>query len=201
MPNSDSADQSGGPKEGARACLTCLTTALALAIAASFGIRYLREQSRVALERQQAAWRQKWFSDVKNGNCNVVVSDMRLLPMLAADSDCVANLVDVTFAMVNIEPADAKHISRLSNVQSIGFYDTRGAEHVLEHARDLPIQKLFFECAIVPGDCVRGLSEFPGLKQVRFEQVMDPDEIAILRTLPPTISVQIPDPSEDGPPT
>ena len=201
MPNSDSAIEPGSPRKGVRDCLTCLTTALALAIAAPFGIRYLHEQSRVALERQQAAWRQKWFSEVKNGKCHVVVSDMRLLPMLAADSDCVANLVDVTFSMVNIEPADAKDISRLSNVQSIGFYDTRGAEHVLEHARGLPIEKLFFECASVPDDSLRRLSEFPGLKQVHFEQVMEPDEIAILKTLPPRISVQIPDPAENGPPT
>lgn len=193
------ADSSSKSNRSSRSCLTCLAVLVLLAIALPLGISYLREQSRLAVERRQAEWRQKWFDDVKNGDAQVSVMDPLLLPMLANDADCVANLEYLHFAMVDIKPEDAKHVARLTNVKKIGFYDTRGADSVLKHARDLPIESLFFEIARLSGDSLRSLSDFPKLTKVHFEHVMYPDEIAILKTLRSDIAVEVPYPSENEP--
>jgi hypothetical protein len=170
-----------------------------LAIALPFAVSYLLEQSRLNIERRRAQWRQKWFDDVKNGDTQAMVMDSELLPMLANDPECVANLESLYFSCVTIAPEDAKHVARLTNVKDIGFYDTSGADVILDHAGGLPIESLFFECSPVSHDSLRALSEFSKLQKVHFEQGMSPDEIAILKELRPEIVVEIPYPSESEP--
>ncbi len=182
-----------------RGCMTCIILAVAFLIAVPFGALYLSEQERIAIERLRAQWRQEWFNRVKNGDNLARVSDPLLLPMLANDPDCVANLEELFFDMVEITPNDATYVSRLTNVKSIEFYDTRGMDYVLQHSRDLPIETFYFYTATLSDATLRSLSEFPKLKKVQFEREMHPDEIAILKTLPSHIVVEIPYPAKDEP--
>jgi hypothetical protein len=186
-------------RKPSRGCLACLTAAVVLGAFTTFGVRCLHEHSRVALERQELEQRQELLNGVKGGRRTVIVRDTRLLPMLADDPACVANLAEMTFSMVNITAGDAAQVSRLINVRSMVFYDTRGADYVLEHARGLPIERLFFEKARLSSDSLRSLSQFPRLKTVHFEYDVHPDEIAILRSLPPRITVETPHRFEVGP--
>ena len=195
----DAPESSPEPNRSSQSFLTYLVVLVLLAIALPLGISYLREQSRVAIERRQAEWRQKSFDDVKNGDTQVSVMDPMLLPMLAGDEDCVANLEHLHFSMVDIKPEDAIHVAHLTNVKDMGFYDTRGADFVLKHARALPIKSMFFEMARLSADSLRSLSGFPNLTKVHFEQGMDPDEFAILKTLRSDIVVETPYPFENEP--
>jgi hypothetical protein len=196
MAKSDRTAQFRKPPRG---CLSCLTTAVVFGILTPFGFRCLHEHSRVASEREELKRRQEVLNDVKGGRRTVIVSDARLLPMLADDPACVANLAEMTFSMVNITAEDAEQVSRLINVRSMVFYDTRGADYVLEHARHLPIERLFFEKARLSSDALSRLSQFRRLKTVHFEYDVYPDEIAILQSLPPDITVETPHRSEVRP--
>jgi hypothetical protein len=182
-----------------RGCLTSLVAALAFVGLLIAGIPLLREQQRLSFERQKVEWRQNAFDRVKHGEHRVSVMDSKILPMLASDADCVANLNELSFSMTEITGEDAQFVSRLSNVQTLFFYDTRGADLVLENARDLPISKMGFEMARLSKTSLRTLSDFPDLMEVHFEHVMFPNEIAILETLPPRITVRIPYPAEKEP--
>ncbi|WP_442510993.1 hypothetical protein SH528x_002645 [Novipirellula sp. SH528] len=123
----------------------------------------------------------------------------KLLSMLANDADCVSNLSELNFSMTEITAADARHVSKFTNLKSLYCYDTRGADYIVENARLLPIERLGFEMAQLSTESLRMLSEFPNLTQVHFEQVMLPNEIAILDTLPPRITVRTPFPAENEP--
>ena len=196
----DAPDSSSKPNRSLRGCLLCLAVLVTLAIVLPLGISHLREQSRLAIARRRAEWRQKAFDEAKNDvRAQVVVMDPLLLPMLSSDADCVANTEDLVFSMVDIQPEDAEHVARLTNIKRLGFYDSRGADVVLQHARDLPIESLYFEMAHLSPDSLRSLSNFPKLTKVHFEHVMDPDEIAILKTLRSDIAVEIPYPLENEP--
>ena len=182
-----------------RGCLVSLVASSAFVGLLVVGIPYLREQQRLSFERQKSEWRQDAFDRVKNGDHRVSIMDSKLLPMLAHDADCIANLKELNFSMTEITADDARFVSQLMNVQTLFFYDTHGADLVLENARDLPITKMGFEMDRLSKDSLRGLSDFPGLTDVHFEHVMFPNEIAILETLPPRITVHVPYPAEDEP--
>lgn len=189
-------DASKPPSPASRYCLIALIALSALLVV---GIPYLNEQKRVSLELQKAEWRQNEFNRVKNGAQDVLIMDSRLLPMLAQDADCIANAQQLKFSMTEITPDDARFISQLTNVKTLYFYDTHGAELVLENALDLPIGKMGFEMDRLSKDALRKLSDFPVLTDVHFEHVMYPDEIALLEKLPPRITVHIPHPAVNEP--
>lgn len=182
-----------------RGRVAALVALLAFAALLVFGIPYLREQKRLAFERQQAEWRQEAFDRVKNGDHSALIMDTSLLPMLARDADCVANLKELNFSMTAITQENARFVSQLKNVQTLYFYDTVGADLVLEHARDLPITRMGFEMDRLSKDSLRELADFPDLTYLHFEHVMFPNEIAILETLPPRIEVHVPYPAENEP--
>lgn len=163
------------------------------------GIPYLREQQRLHWERQNAERRQDVYERVKHGDTRAFIMDSKLLPMLARDADCVANLKELDFSMTEVALDDARYVAQLKNVETLFFYDTHGADLVLDNARDLPITKMGFEMARLSKDSLRKLSDFPDLTDVHFEHVMYPNEIAILETLPPRITVRIPYPAENEP--
>lgn len=182
-----------------RGCLKSLVfPALVLALIA-FGIPLLRQQQQLALDRRNAERRQELFDAVKRGEPRVLIMDSKLLQMLADDTDCVANLRELDFSMTKVTAEDASHVSRMSNLELLYFYDTHGADFVLESARELPIKKMGFEMARLSKDSLRSLSDFQELTEIHFEHVMFPNEIEILTSLPARTKVQIPYPSEDEP--
>jgi hypothetical protein len=182
-----------------RGCLVSMLVLLAFAGLLVVGIPYVRERQRLTFERQKAERRQGAFERVKNGDTRVLVMDSKLLPMLARDADCVANLKELNFSMTAIAPNDARFISQLKNVRVLTFYDTQGADHVLENARDLPITRMGFEMDRLSKDSLVTLADFPDLTDVHFEHLMYPNEIAVLEMLPPRIKVRIPYPAANEP--
>lgn len=182
-----------------RGCLVSVVVSLAFVGLLVIGMPFLRENQRLTFERQRTQWRQDSFDRVKRGDHQVLIMDSKLLPMLANDADCVTNLNGLSFSMTQITVEDARFVSQLSNVQTLSFYDTRGADLVLENARNLPIAQMGFDMSRLSKDSLRTLSEFPNLSKARFGYVMYPSEIAILETLPPRITVHIPYPAENEP--
>ena len=179
-----------GFEKPSRGCASCLTAIVALTVLLPLAILYSRQHARLESERQRAEWRQKWFSTVKQGDHKVSVLDAQLLPMLAEDNDCVKNLKELCFAMVEITPEHAAHVSRLANLRSIHFYDTRGADYVLAHSRNLPIEELSFDSTPVSHDSLRIVTELPCLKKLYFGYELGPDELVILQALPPGVAVE-----------
>ena len=190
------ANPSDGSRQPLRQRLRCLTCAIVMVIVVLFATRHIREKSRLTFESEQAQRRQDAFEKVKHGDHIVHVDDSRLLQLLANDPECVKNLTELVFFAADVPAEDARHVARLTNVRSIGFYDTDGADYVLQHARGLPVEELGFETTRISDDSLRNLSEFTRLKRVHFEQVMDRDAIAILDTLPPEVAVRIPYPED-----
>jgi len=185
----DDDDHTGSTKPS-RGCVSCLTAIAVIAIILPIGIRYARQHARLKSERQQAEWRQKWFSMVKQGDSRVSVLDAQLLPMLAEDNDCIKNLKELCFAMVEITPEHAAHVSRLANLRSIHFYDTRGADYVLAHSRNLRIEELSFDSTPVSHDSLRIVTELPCLKKLHFGYELGSEELVILQALPPGVAVE-----------
>ena len=192
-------NDSQSQSRASRSCVPALVVMATIAGLLAVGIQYLREQQRLSFERQKAERRQRSFDRVKNGDDRASIVDSKLLPMLANDAACVSNLNELDFDMTAITHEDARYVSRLRNVRTLYFYDTRGADLVLENARDLPIVKMGFEMARLNQDSLRSLSDFPILTEVHFEHVMFPNEIAVLEGLPPRITVRIPHPAKNEP--
>ncbi|MEQ8209685.1 MAG: hypothetical protein RH917_07615 [Lacipirellulaceae bacterium] len=162
-------------------------------------IDYQTEQSNLAYEKRKAERRLEQFEAIKKGEQQAHIFDILLLPMLAEDSDCASNILEVHFDMVEITSDSSEAISSFENLKILGFYDCRGADYIMANARDLPIESLYFRMARLSEESLRSLSEFPNLKSVRFEHVMKPHEIAIAQSLRPGIEVEIPWPAEDEP--
>jgi hypothetical protein len=182
-----------------RGFLIFIVVSAAFVTLLAVGVLYLQERQRLFLEREEARWRQEAFDRVKSGEHRVTIMDPILLSMLADDAECVANLEELCFSMTKITPEESRYVSKLANVTSLFFYDTEGADFVLENARSLPIKNMGFEMARLSNDSLLALSDFPALSNVRFEHVMYADEIALLKTLPARITVHIPYPAENEP--
>ncbi|MEM6328904.1 MAG: hypothetical protein AAF790_01515 [Planctomycetota bacterium] len=147
-------------------------------------------------ERQQAERRQAHFNQVKQGEDTAeIVMDAELLPLLAGDADCIANLKYLHFQMVGVAPEQAELVSRFSNLKEIHFYDTNGADLVLRSAHGLPVESLSFMSTYLPVGALQGLPNFANLKTVRFETAVRPEQLEVLESLPDRITVEIPYPA------
>ena len=125
--------------------------------------------------------------------------DSKLLPMLATDSDCQKNVTRLDFASTEIDSDDALYIAELPNVTSMTFYCTQGTKHALRAASKLPITDLFFEMPDLPVESYIMLKDFPHLKKVRFEQVMEDEWIERLKSELPGVNIDTPFPRSQEP--
>ncbi|WP_145280340.1 hypothetical protein [Pirellulimonas nuda] len=165
----------------------------------TFAIKSARQQAHLHAQRQQAERRQKSFDLVKRGSTRASVMDSKLLPMLANDPDCRRRVTNVDFFMSDIDPADAPSVSKLKNVTSMTFYCTNGTKELLLAARSLPIDDLQFEMPdLLPEDFLI-LKEFPQLKKVRIEHMMEDEWIARLESELPNVVVEAPYPRSKEP--
>jgi hypothetical protein len=165
----------------------------------AFGIAQLRQQARRNLERQQAESRQRCFDRVKQGGSLALVMDSKLLPMLANDSECKQIVTGLYFALTNIDAPDAKYVAQLQNVTSMTFYCTTGTKDLLLAARSLPITDIHFEMPDLTAESYLMLKDFPHLKKVGFEHVMDDEWIDRLKSELPEVIVDAPFPRSKEP--
>ena len=170
------ADTPAESKKPSRGCLSCLVFLIAFVVALPFGISFIREQERLAHERWKAEKREECFSEVKNGAKLGFVFDPLLLPMLANDADCVANLEELYFTTGEIDSESAKHIARLANVKQIDVYEAGGVDFIVENARNLPIESMCFESVRLSKESLRSLSDFPKLREVYLTQGLGPEK-------------------------
>ena len=172
----------------------CFGACCLVVVGVVFGIAQLRQQARRNLARRQAEWRQRSFDRVKQGDSSALVMDSELLPMLANDSECKQIVTGLDFASTNIDASDAKYVAQLQNVTSMTFYCTTGTRDLLLTARSLPITDIHFEMPDLTAESYLVLKEFPHLKKVRFEHVMDDEWIERLQSELPDVIVDAPFP-------
>jgi hypothetical protein len=159
-----------------------------------FGVSHLREQGRLSRERTWQEYREREFARVKQGESRAWVMDSRLLPMLANDDECKRVVTHLDFASTDIDASDAASVSKLVNVTSMTFYCTRGTRDLLLAARSLPITDLYIKMGDRSPDSYLILKEFPQLKRIRIEHVVEDDWLAQLQSELPGVVVDAPYP-------
>jgi hypothetical protein len=177
----------------------CFAACCLVVVGVVFGIAQLRQQARRNLARQQAEWRQRSLDRVKQGDSSALVMDSKLLAMLANDSECKKIVTGLDFASTNIDASDAKYVAQLQAVTSLTFYCTTGTKDLLLAARPLPITDIHFEMPDLTGESYLVLKDFPHLKKVRFEHVMDDEWIDRLQSELPNVIVDAPFPRSKEP--
>ena len=182
-----------------RRVIGCLGIIAIIAGAFAFGIAQLRQQARLSFEQSRQEWLQKSFDSVKQGDSSALVMSSKLLPMLADDADCKKTVTRLDFASTEIDASDASYVAGLPNVTSITFYCTRGTKDVLVAAQTLPITDLYFEMPDLPVESYLMLKDFPHLKKIRFEHVMDDEWIERLESEMPNVIVDAPFPRSQEP--
>ncbi len=165
----------------------------------AYGIEFARRQAQLNFQLQQAEWRQKSFASVKHGDARAWVMDSKLLPMLANDLDCRRIVTSLDFTSTDIDPTDAGAVSQLENVSSMMFYCTTGTKALLLAARSLPITEIYFEMPDLTAESYLVLKDFPHLKKVRFEHVMEDEWIDRLQSELPDVIVDAPYPRSKEP--
>lgn len=156
------------------------------------GVMVLRERAAKRLVREAAARRLKTFAQAKAGSGAVLVSDSKLLPMLADDRDCRRQTTRLEFTSITVQAEDAGRVAELSNIDSLSFYCTRGTAAVLKAARELPITEVYFEMPDLEADEYWVLRDYQQLRKVHFEQVMDSTWIEEFRAALPGVEVETP---------
>lgn len=158
-----------------------------------------QHQARLSFERSKQEWRQNAIDSVKQGSSSALVIDSKLLPMLANDAVCRKNVTRLDFASTEIDAVDSPFVAALPNVTSMSFYCTRGTKGLLTAARTLPISTLHFEMPDLSIESYLTLKEFPHLKAVRFEHVMDDEWINRLKSEMPNVAIDAPFPRSQEP--
>lgn len=176
-----------------RSCITIVAVVFILVSALLFAARtYMQDP----VERDRVERLHTEFDRIKAGGHSAYVFDSRLLPLLAGDADCLKNLTSLYFSMFDVRERDIKSIALMSNVREITLYGTDGAEHVIVHALELPIETVNLEQITLPKRSLRLLTHFPNLKVVAFDHVLDDAEFEFANALPETILVHCPAESE-----
>lgn len=186
------------PKSIVRGAVALGAACLLLA-GGAWWIAHARAEHELALERMRAGWREKEFDRVKSGAASALVQDSTLLAWLGDDEDCRRVLEHLDFASVVIDPSDAQAVSQLKNVTSMTFYHTEGTKDVLVAAQALPITAIYFEGLDLRGEEHLVLKNFPQLKHVRFQHVMEDVWIERPKAELPNVVVDAPYPQSAEP--
>lgn len=177
----------------------CLGIIVSIGGVLGFGVIQLRQQARLSIERSREESRQKSFDSVKRGDSSALVMDSKLLPMLANDAECRKIVTRLDFASTEIAVSDASFVSELPNVSSMTFYCTRGTKDLLLAARTLPVTDLYFEMPDLSPESYLMLKDFPHLRKVQFEHVMDDKWIDRLKSELPNVMIDAPFPHSREP--
>lgn len=144
-------------------------------------------------ERHKQEWWNKAFAEAKSGRADALIYDFELLPMLALDADCIANVTLITFTMVDLANPHIGETAKMVNVKEIVFYDCRNVSNALEALAGMEsIESLYFETGHISDDDIRKLTRLPNLRKVHFEHVMDGRQCKLARDLLPKANVEVP---------
>jgi|GEM_PF-3022541 len=172
-------------------CVSLFCIVVAALIFAVLRIQHVANRN---LDRRQAESQQREFDRVKQGDSSALVMDSKLLSMLANDAECRQIVTSLIFASTNIDASDAKYVAELHKVTSMTFYCTRGTRELLLAARSLPIAEIYFEGPDLTDESYLILKDFPQLKKVQFEQIMEGEWIDRLKSELPHVIFEAPFP-------
>lgn len=151
---------------------------------------FARQQSLARVEAAKAERIAQQLSEVKAGVDSVGLSYPELLPLLAAEPECVEKLTDITF-WCDVDQEHAAHVASLENVEKMYFYCTDPSP-VLPHTQGLPIKEITFELVQLSPAEVQSLGQIESLERVAFQgQRISPDYLAILKELPDRIQLDL----------
>lgn len=188
--SSDKSAKAGKPASGCQ--IIAIGTVVFVAGLVGFVVLYIKSEQ-AAAARQRAASRASIVASVKSGRSETHIWDLEVLPLLADDADCRANLTSVWFDMTFVDdPADPRldRIGELTKLQTIGFYDCRDTDRILWAAKDLPaLESLTFRGAAISERGTQALSAMPNLKNLDFQQIMSQPDIDRLRELLPNVEI------------
>ena len=148
-----------------------------------------QHQDRLTLQHSREQFRQNALAGVKQGDSSALVMDSELLRMLANDADCKRIVTRLNFAATAFNTEDSEAVAALSNVTSITFYSTTGTVHALLGAESLPITDLCFEGTDLQAASYLTLKNFPHLKRVRFEQLIEDQWVERLKVELPNTAI------------
>lgn len=184
-----------------RSCLAAIVIVglimAAIGAAGFWALTKAAERSRKEFEQNQAERRVEYFGKVKAGGdgSRISIMDPLLLEMLAEDADCVANLTELSLAMVDIAGKPSLAAKSLVNVRKIVFYDCVGADELLRALQgSAAVEDIYFEQTYLSDDGVQLLATFPNLKEAHFEDVTDASREKLLKTALPDVNLKIPYP-------
>ncbi len=172
-----------------RAILGAVATVIAICV---LGILYSTRESQRVVEQKAQERMQQIVDRVRQGDSSALILESRMLRLLANDSDCKRIVTRLDFASTEIDPEDAKYVSALQGVSSIGFYCTKGTSKVLAAARSLPIRELYFEMPDLSPKDYAVLADFPNLEKIHFEHIVENEWIEELRSALPGVTIEAP---------
>lgn len=168
-------------------------------VSLSIAIRHAWHEQRLAQERRRVERLQAEVERVKNGDSRSLITDSKLLPMLASDADCRDRVTHLYFASTDIDPTDAKYLAELRNITSITFYCSRGTKEALVAARTLPIASIYFEMPDLSSEDYLILKDYSQLKGITLYQVVDDTWIERLKAELPKVAINAPFPRSKEP--
>lgn len=130
------------------------------------------------------------YLKVKQGDPRVNVMRRELLELLASDSECVENLLEINFSSVTFFKADKESLSSLANVSTINFYCCKNVDSILPACAKLPVTSVGFEATAFSPQSVQLLGSIPTLTTIHIEGDLDRHQVAAMRLLPKTIAIQ-----------
>jgi hypothetical protein len=152
--------------------------------------------SNAQAEAQEVEWVAKAVEEGQSSP-QVSVSCQEVLPAIAADPKCCANIEKLYFMTFDLDfdpDFDYSPIKKLSRLEFMFFY-CFDSDPVLRAASGMEsIEALSFELCGSSPEGLKLLTTFPNLKKVSFTQAMSPEEIELIEeTLP---GVELVDPYE-----
>lgn len=183
-----------------RSCLAMAGVLVAVIGLMVLGLLAGNERDRQEFEKRQTLRRQEYVAEIKAGadGSRISVDSPILVEMLANDPDCVANLTTLNFSMAELDDPRIAGINKLTNLQTIGFYDCQGMDAVATAIEGMhSIEKIWYEGGGFTAAGVKSLAALPNLKRLEIEWRVDSTYEDLLRSTLPNVEIKLPPPEED----
>lgn len=151
-----------------------------------------------AIKRQAKEHRHGTIEDVRAGKRSVVVKNGKLIEMLADDKQCVSTVESLTFFIADLNEPGFHRVGEFQNLTDVGFYSCDNIDSVINTIKECEkIETLYFETSSYSDVTLDCLAEFPALKQVHFEEVLNDQEMAQLIEMLPGVEINASSESAD----
>jgi hypothetical protein len=156
----------------------------------AFGSRISRQEDVRRLRER----RDRNLAEIKaDPSDEILIYDLELLALLVADEETSVQVKSLVFTEVDFSASPIAEISRLTQLQNIGFYSCGGADLLLARLQGMPsVEKIWVETSAISADGIKLLAALPNLKHIRFEQVMSDADVELLEETLPRVNIEVP---------